>query len=261
MSEHEIETGGGFSLAGRRVLVTGASSGIGRAVAELAARLGASVVLNGRNAAALEAARAALATDRRQAHVVAAGDLSRSEELDAVMAAAVAGGKLNGLVHAAGVCPVAPVGSVSYAAFEEAMRINCGSFFGLMRHCSRRRNAADGFSAVVVSSVSSEAGWAGGAVYSATKGAVSAAVRSLAVELAPKGMRVNAVSPSNIKTPMFESITALNDEAALAALKSRQPLGFGRPEQVAAPVCFLLGDGASFITGVNLPVDGGYLAQ
>ena len=87
-------------------------------------------------------------------------------------------------------------------------------------------------------------------------------MRALATELAPRGVRVNAVCPSNVQTPMFEAGAGrLLDAASQAALLKRQPLGIGRPEQVARPICFLLSDAASFITGVNLPVDGGYLAQ
>ena len=91
---------------------------------------------------------------------------------------------------------------------------------------------------------------------------MSASVRALAMELATKGIRVNAVCPSNIKTPLYEAgASDMNGEDALKELIKKQPLGLVEPEQVAWPVCFLLSDAASFITGVNLPVDGGYLAQ
>jgi NAD(P)-dependent dehydrogenase (short-subunit alcohol dehydrogenase family) len=87
-------------------------------------------------------------------------------------------------------------------------------------------------------------------------------VRALALELAGKNIRVNAVSPSNIKTPLYESgAEDVNTEESLKRLMENQPLGLGTPEQVALPVCFLLSDAASFITGVDLPVDGGYLAH
>jgi NAD(P)-dependent dehydrogenase (short-subunit alcohol dehydrogenase family) len=91
---------------------------------------------------------------------------------------------------------------------------------------------------------------------------LSAAVRSLAIELAPKGVRVNAICPSNVKTPLYDAGAAeINGEEALNSLLSRQVLGLGMPEQIAEVAAFLLSDASSFITGVNLPVDGGYLAQ
>ena len=250
-----------MSLEGKRILVTGASSGIGRAVAVFAAKLGASVILSGRRADAIEETRAAMM--RPEAHRTIAGDLADAAFAVALPQQAAAEGPLDGLVHAAGICPAMPVGVVSEPLLCDSMKVNYYAFMLLMKSFSKRKFANPGFSAVAVSSVSAEVGWAGGSLYAGGKGALSAAVRALALELAPKGTRVNAVCPSNIRTPMFDALagSALNDEEALKALKAKQPLGFGEPEQVASAACFLLSAAASFVTGVNLPVDGGYLAQ
>lgn len=244
-------------LTGKRILITGASSGIGRACAVRVASLGASVVLTGRRADAL--AETLSQMENGAEHVCLPGDLTQPGFIETLMEQC---GKLDGLVHAAGICPAIPVGFVDRNSLEESMKTNYFAFMELMRFCSKRRFANEGFSAVAISSVSAEVGWPGGSLYSGSKGALSAAVRSLALELAPRKIRVNAVCPSNIKTPLYDNLAgAMNDAAALEALVAKQPLGLGEPDQVAGPVCFLLSDAASFVTGVNLPVDGGYLAQ
>lgn len=246
-----------IDLTGKRLLITGASSGIGRACAIMASQLGASVVLSGRRRDALDQTWRQM--ENQDAHAIIPGDVTDSDFLAELAESA---GKLDGLVHAAGICPALPIGLMDDAVLMASVKTNYFAFITLMKHYSKRKYINGSFSAVALSSVSAEAGWAGGALYSGSKGALSAAVRALAVELAPKGVRVNAVCPSNIKTPMFDGLAGdLNDEAALAVLKAKQPLGIGRPEQVASAVCYLLSDAASFITGVNLPVDGGYLAQ
>lgn len=246
-----------FDLQHKHILVTGASSGIGRACAIMASELGASVVLTGRRKEALEETKQAMASPGE--HSVVVGDISLP---DFVRRLADEAGRLDGLVHAAGVCPAIPVGMINSSVLLDSVTTNYFAFMELMRYYAKKKYVNEGFAAVAISSVSAEVGWAGGALYSGSKGALSAAIRAIALELAPKHIRVNAVCPSNIKTPMFDDLAGdMNDEEALTALKNRQPLGIGLPEQVAAPVCFLLSDAASFITGVNLPVDGGYLAQ
>ena len=223
-----------LSLADKRILITGASSGIGKACAELCTKLGAQVIR----------------VSRRDNEC----DLTRLEKIGPMIAEVVAQGKLDGLVHAAGVAPMVPLGVIDIKEAKAAFDVNYFAFLELMKHCTKMKARKPGFSAVAVSSVSSEVGWPGGAVYCGTKGALSATMRALALELAPKGIRVNAVCPSNIATPLHADTLA-------ASLAKDQPLGLGKPEQVANAVAFLLSDAAAFITGVNLPVDGGYLLR
>lgn len=242
-------------LGGKRILITGASSGIGRACAITAARLGASLVLTGRRKDALDET---LAMCDGQ-HVICAGDISSPDFVGELVEVA---GKIDGLVHAAGIGPMCPVGMLSQEHVESVMRTNYYAFLELMRHYAKARYRNNRLSVVAISSVSALAGWGGGVAYCGSKGALSSSVRALAIELAQKGVRVNAICPSNVRTPLYEAGAAdMNDENALKELLKKQPMGLAEPEQIAAPACFLLSDASSFITGVNLPVDGGYLAQ
>ena len=244
-----------YLLAGKRILVTGASSGIGRSCAVCAATLGAEVILTGRRVSALDET---LASCSGKGQIIA-GDIASSEFVRELVEKA---GKIDGFVYAAGVGPMCPVGMLTDEHINSVMRTNYYSFLELMKYYSRNKYRNSHLSVVAVSSVSSSSGWGGVVVYCGSKGALSSSVRALAMELAPKGIRVNAVCPSNIKTPMYVAgASDMNDETSLRELLKQQPLGLGEPEQVAWPVCFLLSDAASFITGVNLPVDGGYLAQ
>lgn len=246
-----------IDFTGKRVLVTGASSGIGRACAIMLSQLGASVVLTGRRKGALE--ETARMMEGRDRHLLFPCDICDFNAIGRLMSAS---GKLDCLVHAAGIGPMCPIGLVGEEHIQSVMRTNYYSFLELMRHCSKSKNRNASLSVVAVSSVSALAGWGGVVVYSGSKGALCASVRALAMELAGKGVRINAVCPSHIKTPMYvEGLAAMNGGENQSLIQSKQPLGLGHPEQVASAVCFLLSDAANFITGVSLPVDGGYLAQ
>ena len=245
-----------INLQGKCVLVTGASSGIGRACAICASRLGAHIIATGRRINALQET---LAQCDGNGHQTEVGDIADPAFVKSLVEKA---GKIDGLVHAAGIGPACPVGALTMEHVEEVMRTNYYSFLELMKFCSKNKHHNANFSVVAISSVSALAGWRGVAVYGGSKGAISSSIRAMAIEFAAKGIRVNAVCPSNIRTPMLDDVLIGKDsEAAKEEIQSRQPLGLGEPDQVAWPVCFLLSDAASFITGVNLPVDGGYLAQ
>lgn len=239
-----------------RIIVTGASSGIGRACARLLASRGYATVLAGRDAARLEET-----LSQTPGAESFTGDLSSPDVCEALVEKSCRGGEVTGFVHAAGICRICPAGMVDERFMNESMRINCYAFQWVMGGLLRRKAVNEGFSAVALSSVSSSSGWPGGGAYAASKGALSALVRSMAVELAPLGARVNAVSPSNVVTPLLGRITAMKPPERIKELEKRQPLGFGKPEDVAAAVAFLVSPESRFITGADVPVDGGYLAS
>lgn len=247
-----------MELTDRRIIITGASSGIGRACAVLASQLGASCVLVARSEEKLRETLGCLAPGD---HDVISCDLSRLEAVAPLFDQIGRKGKVSGLVHSAGVRSAAPIAYQSIEDMQTAMTVNYFSFLELMKFLSKKRYC-EGGSVVAVSSVAAAAGWRGVSLYSGTKGALSASVRALAMELVSKGIRVNAVQPGSIKTPLFDTVEGeLSADYQQLELMKMQPLGLGDPMDVAHAVCFLLSNAARFITGTNLVVDGGYLAQ
>lgn len=248
-------------LKHKRILVTGASSGIGRAVARMANARGAECVLVARSAEALAETKAQCADPARCQVVVQ--DLAKVEAIgDWVRELVKRTGPFDGLVHAAGVGPATPIAYQDLDEVRNVMAINCLAFVELVRAFSV--DDAYGLSAsfVDIASVAAFGGYAL-TLYSASKGAVCACVKSLAMELVDKGLRVNSVCPANVRTPMFYAGSgSMHEGADLDALvKAHQPLGLIEVEDVAKTVCFLLSDAARKITGTNVILDAGCLAR
>ena len=245
-----------LDLTGKRVLVTGASSGIGRATALLLADLGASLTLVARRAEVLEEVRVAMPEPDR--HVVAPFDLADVDRIAPWMKERVgaAGGPFDGVVHAAGMGGATPLRVLSRKAVDAVALPNMYAVLGLLRAVASKGVAADGCSVVLLSSAAALVGSPGLVAYSATKGAVQAVVRSAAVELQGRRVRVNAVAPGYVAAPMMEQSRAElpGGDAAVA----RQFLGMISPEEVAAAVAYLLSDAARRVTGSTLVIDGGF---
>ena len=245
-------------LSGQKILITGASRGIGEACARLCASEGANVVLVARNQVKLDTIRDSLPGS---GHITISADLQKPDECvsDIFQKAREDGCKLTGFVHAAGIGPVIPIKMVSFKEMLEVFTVNYFSFMLMVRQFIKKKYS-DGGSIVAISSVAAMAGWQGLSAYAGSKGAINSSIRSLAIELAGKGFRVNSVLPSNIKTDMLNTMTSVLAEGEIEELKKKQPLGFGTPEDIANSVVFLLNPASRFITGSNLFVDGGYTA-
>lgn len=246
-----------MKLEGRHILITGASSGIGRACAIVSSRLGAFVVLVSRDANQLHETHKQLTGT---GHKIVPFDLMQIRKYDELFARCTDDCKLDGLVHAAGMGPAIPLQAISSDAMTSVMTLNFFAFLELVKWFAKKKVSTGG-SVVGISSVSGSAGWQGFSLYGASKAAMDSAVRSLAVELAPKNIRVNSVVPSNIQTKMLDAVLEVGGDDALNTIKAKQPLGIGMPDDVACAAAFLLSDAAKFITGTHLVVDGGYLAQ
>ncbi|WP_186268051.1 SDR family oxidoreductase [Burkholderia gladioli] len=246
-----------FDFRNRRVLVTGASSGIGQACVEALAQAGAQVVAAARNGQALDALAARTGCDTLRLDVGA-----DERTIDAALAP-LAG--LDGLVNCAGIASLETALEVSAASFDTVMAVNARGAALVARAVARgmlereRRPDRGRGSIVNVSSQAALVGLSAHLSYCASKAALDAITRVLCLELGPQGIRVNSVNPTVTLTPMAQF--AWSDPARRAPMLAAIPLGrFAEPAEVVAPILFLLSDAAAMISGVSLPVDGGYTA-
>jgi NAD(P)-dependent dehydrogenase (short-subunit alcohol dehydrogenase family) len=253
-------TAGPFALLGKHVLVTGASSGIGRATAQLCSEMGATIECVGRDSGRLNETLASLAAGQHTCHVA---DIDKPDALSSLLEVCAAEGRpLAGIVHAAGVQRAAPLRIAKEADFLTHFRTNTLSAASLLSAAARRGAVSkEGCSVILVGSVMSVLGAAGLAAYCTSKAALTGLVRAAALELAAARIRVNAVLPGMVDSEMSRSYRATLGAEQVQAIERMHPLGLGQPRDVANAIAFLLTDASRWITGSCLTVDGGYSAQ
>lgn len=241
-----------FSIENKTILVTGATSGIGRATAITCAGLGAKVVAIGRNQERLDSLMQELEGD---GHLAINADLTDEAQVQALLESVPA---VDGVACCAGVAEMKPFAFVTEEDVERVFKTNCFAPVMLVNKLLRAKKLNKGGSVVFVSSVDGpKIAHAGNSVYSGSKSALVGLARNMAIDLASKKIRVNCVLPGTTDTPMIrtENVT----EEMLAETAKAFPMKrFAQPEEIANAIIFLLSDAASFITGTELTVDGGY---
>ena len=247
-------------LSRKTILVAGASSGIGAETAILASELGARIVLVARREDKLCEIMQRL---QGEGHSYYPFDLSDLDSIENFIKSVIkATGALDGMVYSAGIPGTRPLKMLKPAALSEVMNINFNAFVELVRSITKKNMFNTGLSIVGISSISSTMGSLGKTAYCSSKAAMDAAVRCMAKELAPNGIRVNTVCPGIIETDLFQTFQDNAGDSRDAQTKmERQYLGLGKPVDVANTVAFLLSEASRMITGANVGVDGGMLSS
>ena len=251
-----------FSLKNKTILITGASSGIGRETAIVFSKLGAKTILLARDLNRLEETRDSLKNSKE--HLIISINLleyDRIEEMIQKIKKSV--NKIDGIVHCAGISSTLPLRSINSKKLQEHFDINVNAGIILTKLLLSKKYSlmGDGSSIIFISSIMANVGEVGKTAYAMTKGALIAGVKSLSIELALKNIRVNAVSPGVVVTPLSSASFYSQIEERLNKIKSLHPLGLGKPEDVANACAYLVSDASKWVTGTNLIVDGGYTAR
>jgi NAD(P)-dependent dehydrogenase (short-subunit alcohol dehydrogenase family) len=246
-------------LAGKTALVTGASRGIGRGLALAFAEAGADVALTSRTEADLQAVAAAIgALDRRA--VVVPGDVAAAARAREIVERAIeALGRLDVLLNAAGTAVRAPAEEMSEEAFGQVVDVNLTGTYFACQAAGRHMLARGTGSIVNIASLTTSFGLPLRSAYAATKGAVGQLTKTLAVEWASRGVRVNAIAPGWILTPLTQRLH--DDPEQSRWIVGRTPMGrWGRPEDLAGAAVYLASNASAFMTGQILYVDGGFIS-
>ncbi len=237
-----------FSLEGKRVLVTGASSGIGRQTAITFSKMGATLVISGRNEARLDETLAAMPAGE---HVAIPADVTSKEQRDGL---ADQCGALHGVVHCAGASALAPIRMASEKHLRELFTLNYDGPILLTQRLLQRKSIQNSGSILFIASIAAHIGVPGVGVYSGTKAALLATVRCLAMELIKSKIRVNCLSPALVESPLLEMMA---QHVSLEEKARDYPLGLGKPEDVANAAVYFISDASRWVTGTTLIMDGG----
>lgn len=249
-----------FSLTNKNIIITGASSGIGRQCAITFSKLGANIILMARNKERLKDTFAKL---NKGNHIFISQDITEYDKLEKIVSTAVEKvGKISGFVHSAGEEMTMPLRSMHPSYYEKMFAINLISGFELARIISKKKYLNEkGASFVFISSVMGVLGQAGKVGYCSSKGALISGARAMALELEKKNIRVNCILSGVVETEMSNKMFENLPEESKKSIIDMHPLGLGKPEDIANASAFLLSDASRWITGTNLIVDGGYSAR
>ncbi|MCX6305252.1 MAG: SDR family NAD(P)-dependent oxidoreductase [Bacteroidetes bacterium] len=254
-----------LSLTGKTILVTGASSGIGRAAALMISKAGGTVIVTGRNPERLKAVFDLLETGNNPSsvpgnssfvirHSSFPADLTNEPDMDALISHLPA---LDGIVHCAGIVGPLPVKFIAQADIDRMFGINYCVPVNLTSKILRKKKLADGASILFMSTIATKNPYFGGALYSGSKAALEAYSKTLALEMVAKGIRSNCIMAGLVDTPMIENPSEKNmQEEALERYLKRYPLGIGRPEDVANAIVFFMSEASKWITGTSLIMGG-----
>jgi len=241
-----------MDLNGKHILVTGASSGIGRQAAIDVSILGAKLTITGRNLTELKNTQAQLAGNN---HCIIETDLTKAKQIKKLSTELK---ELDGIVHCAGIVKPIPVKFIKEQQIDEVFAINFKSVVLLNAELLQQKKINNAASIVLISTVSTLYPYFGGAIYIASKAALEGYCKTLALELSPKKIRVNILQPALVKTAIYQSTidTAFSEEE-MKKYEKQYPLGIGETEDVSNAVCYLLSEKSKWITGTCIPMDGG----
>jgi NAD(P)-dependent dehydrogenase (short-subunit alcohol dehydrogenase family) len=250
-----------FSLVGKTILISGASSGIGKECAISCSKMGANLILVARNEERLNHT---LKQVEGTNHLVYIHDLTNYDGLENIINDAMNKlGKISGFVHCAGIEFTSPLNLMTPKKYEELFSINVIACFEMTKLLSKKKYCSEnGASFVFIASVMSVLGEVAHTGYCSSKGALISGARALSLELIEKKIRVNCISPAQIKdTDITNRMVANMSAETKDEMLKMHPMGYGEPIDVANSVIYLLSDASKWVTGINLIVDGGYSAR